>query len=276
MSSQRNQGRSQGQRKRRWLPDAERSEKWDKRSESSTVNQALSYGGTVSRTEVVIILWGLPLLFWLCEENVCSVFQMHSTISESEGKALVDLFVVDQQSTVVGLGHCSAPVHDVSYVSPCVALEITTLKPQLIRDADQSISNPLSVSVCFLTVSTVLVLKHQLHQPSAHCTVTVRGLAQCTRFGFKRLKSEKSVGCWWCWWCSGVGVGVVCCFCCFCCLLLAVCCVMFLLRVVCCVLCAVCCVWVVFVGVCMFLLSFFFFLLLICKFVVCFVLSVRS
>ena len=156
----------------------------------------------MSRTEVVIILWGLTLLFLLCERNVCSGFRVHSTISKTEATALVDLFVaarqsVDQPSMAVGLGHCLAPIHDVSYDSPFVALELTTLKPQLTRDADQSIfkitdcasqgvrvvsvfwldllsffcgerqslstSCPTPRFSFFLAVSTVWVFRHQLH-----------------------------------------------------------------------------------------------------------------
>jgi len=101
-------------------------------------------GGRESRTEFAIILRGHPLQIGLCERNVSSGFRVHSTIPKSEATALIDLIVVAarkfmvQPPSTVGLGLCSAPIQDVSYDSLFVALELTTLKPWLIRDVDQS------------------------------------------------------------------------------------------------------------------------------------------
>jgi hypothetical protein len=100
--------------------------------------------GTESRTEFVIILRGHPLQIELCERNVSSGFRVHSTIPKSEATTLIDLMVVAarkvmvQPPATVGLGLCSAPISGVSYDSLFVALELTTLKPWLIRDVDQS------------------------------------------------------------------------------------------------------------------------------------------
>ena len=76
---------------------------------------------------------------------MCSAYlecTQHSSILKSEASVLVDLttksakkLVVDTPATV-GLGLYSQPF-DVSYDSPFTALEVSTLKPWLVRPASE-------------------------------------------------------------------------------------------------------------------------------------------
>ena len=75
----------------------------------------------------------------------------HSSISISEAPVLFDLttnsakkLVVEPPATV-GLGLCSVAIHDVSYDSLFAALEMSALKPWLVRPAKES---DCTVTVC--------------------------------------------------------------------------------------------------------------------------------
>ena len=100
--------------------------------------------GKESKTECAIVLRAHPLEIEVCERNVLSGFRVHSSISKSEASVLIDLtiksakkLVVEPPATVV-LGLCSAAIHDVSYDSLFTALELSALKPWLVRPAKES------------------------------------------------------------------------------------------------------------------------------------------
>ena len=73
-----------------------------------------------------------------------SGFRVHSSIAKSEASVLIDLMtksakkLMVEPPATVGLGLCSASIHDVSYDSLLTALELSTLKPWLVRLAKES------------------------------------------------------------------------------------------------------------------------------------------
>jgi hypothetical protein len=100
--------------------------------------------GKESQTECAIVLRGHPVEIEICERNVLSGFRVHSSIPKSEASVLIDLTIKSAKKLVVeppatvGLGLCSAAIHDVSYDSLFTALELSALKPWLIRPTKES------------------------------------------------------------------------------------------------------------------------------------------
>ena len=76
----------------------------------------------------------------VCERNVLSGFRAHSGIPKSEASVLLDMTtrsakVLMVEPPAVGLGLSSAATHDVSYDCFFTALELSALKPWLVRPA---------------------------------------------------------------------------------------------------------------------------------------------
>ena len=100
--------------------------------------------GKESKTECAIVLRALPLEIQVCERNVLSGFRVESSIPESVASVLIDLMTKSAKKLMVeppptvGLGLCSAALHDVSYDSLFTAVELSTLKPWLVRPAIES------------------------------------------------------------------------------------------------------------------------------------------
>ena len=89
-----------------------------------------------------------------CAKGMCSAdpeCTHHSSIPKSEAPVLIDLTTKSAKKLVVvppatvGLGLCSAAIHDVSYDSLFTALELIALKPWLVIPAKES---DCTVTVC--------------------------------------------------------------------------------------------------------------------------------
>ena len=99
------------------------------------------YREVVDGKESKIDLCAHPLEIEACERNVLSGPEctQHSSIPKSEAPVLVDLMtklalkLLDELPATVGLGLCSLVFHCVSYDSLFTSLELSVLKPWLVR-----------------------------------------------------------------------------------------------------------------------------------------------
>jgi len=94
--------------------------------------------------ELAVILRAHPLELEVCERNIRSGFRVHSTMLKEEASTMIDGLVaaargaMKNQSTTVGLGITSAPIHCASYDSLFAGIERTIRKPWLIMGVDES------------------------------------------------------------------------------------------------------------------------------------------
>ena len=95
--------------------------------------------GKESETECAISLRGHPMEIEVCERNLRSGFRLHARIAKSEASVLFKLMtksarkLVVEPPVTVGLGFCTATIHDISYDSLFTAKVFTAVKPCMAR-----------------------------------------------------------------------------------------------------------------------------------------------